>query len=337
MRKWRLYFILGIIFLAGGYTFFWYNAADKLEAALFKEISRLEEKGYRFVYDSIYIKGFPFKISLEVSDPRFEWVGPLGLSAHLTGILKAKAYCWTPRLVTFSWKDPIEIKTTLLEEETLLKAVGGEGEFSLLLPGQDFKVDLKEVTVLQNKIGSLSFSRKQDGPLKNKNGYAITAKKMELGTIVPPQFPDAIEEINLVFSVSHLFQEGESIEDIVKTWYTSEAMIDIENLTFKWGKIKIEGNGTISLDQSLQPLGVFAVEIYGLDNLLTTSGEAGLLQKNLIPLIRASLSLLKETKEIPNQQGKEIYHKVSITLQDQELSIGPFPIAKLPMINWSDF
>ncbi|MDP4840468.1 MAG: DUF2125 domain-containing protein, partial [Alphaproteobacteria bacterium] len=116
-------------------------------------------------------------------------------------------------------------------------------------------------------------------------------------------------------------------------WYESAGTLDVGTLSVKWGDLRVDLNGTCALDQGLQPLAAFSAEIYGLNAILKKLSELGFIHENILPVLKASLNFLKESKK--SDRGHSIYHKVSITLQDNDLVIGSIPVVKFPPINWS--
>jgi len=329
-----VFVILGI--LVGGYTYSWYLGAHKVEDLIAAQIKSLEAKGHRIAHDGISTTGFPFGIHIDIKNPHFEIANPIGITASIHGTLKVCSYFWKPEQVTLYSADALEVKAVFLgaQDSLIVKAEKGLTAHTLLSdPLKGLKAQFENVKLAGLKAQRMGISININQGKQDKNGYQIKLEQLDPGSTLFVGMPQIIESVLVKVSVKGLIDVNSPIEKSIKTWYQSDGVVDVDTLQIHWGDLKIESNGTFSLDPNMQPLAAFAAEIYGLDTLLTKLGEAGFIHKNLLPIIRTSLHFLKDSSG--DQKKKSIYHKVAITLQDRELSIGSVPIAKLPMVHWS--
>jgi len=335
-KKGLLYLVLILGVLCGGYTFSWYMGAHKVETLIAEQIKGLEGKGHRISYDSLTIKGFPFAVLIEIKNPHFETSSPIGITASVNGILEVCSYFWDPDFVNLFSKDMVEIKSVFFSKKDTLVLKAEKGlnaylHFSNPLKG--LKVSFQTVRFAGIKAQKVGIGLDINKEKQKKNTYQFKIEKLDSGSALFVGMPQVIDSVLVEVSVKGLIDSTESIEKSVKTWYKSDGVVDVDTFKIQWGDLTIKSNGTFSLDPNMQPLAAFSAEVYGLDTLLTKLGDAGFIHKNLLPIIRTSLYFLKESKG--DQKKKSIYHKVAITLQDRELSIGSIPVAKLPAVNWA--
>ncbi len=87
------------------------------------------------------------------------------------------------------------------------------------------------------------------------------------------------------------------------------------------GEASATGDGDLSLDEKLQPLGAFSASFQGLDSAVDAYEKAGKLNKSKASLLRL---------------GAMAAHgnKISITIQNRKLLIAAIPVAELKEIVW---
>lgn len=337
MKKLKLSLFIAVFVLLGGYTYLWYLSANKLEMALVDQVKALEEKGYRIAYGAIRVKGFPFNINLEIDDPILEAPGPVAASLSFSGTLHGYASIFSPTTVDFVANHDVEIKTTLLGEDndTVLRASGLTAHMPLPNPFKDFTVTFREphIGAVDIKAQTLSLGFKLHESDHALNLYSFEMTEIDPGKKLVSSFPQTIKSLKAQLSLKGKVRVDVPLETALASWYDSEGTLDIGTLSMTWGDLKVDLNGTVALDQALQPLAAFSAEIYGLNEILAKLSELGFIHKNILPFLKASLNFLKESKKDEAEQS--IYHKVSVTLQDNDVVIGSIPVVKFPPINWS--
>lgn len=92
-------------------------------------------------------------------------------------------------------------------------------------------------------------------------------------------------------------------------WQASGGRIDISNLVIGWGPLGLVGQGSLSLDQSLQPAGAATINVRGLQSLLAGMGINGL----------------------PVSDDQATF---ALRLKKSTVSLDRLGVAKLPHIDW---
>ncbi len=337
MKKLKLFLFVALLGVLGGYTYLWYLAANKLEMAVVDQVALLEEKGYRIAYGAIRVKGFPLKINLEIDDPLIDAPGAVAASLSITGTLHGYATIFAPTTVEFRADQGVEIKTALLGEDnnTVLKASGLTATMPLPNPLQDFKLTFQSphIGAVDVKAHHLSLGLKLHENDRAQDLYSFEMTEIDPGKQLVSSFPQIIDRLQADLSLKGKVRIDVPLETALTNWYESDGTLDVGTLSVAWGDLKVDLNGTCALDQGLQPLAAFSAEIYGLNEILKKLSELGFIHENILPILKASLNFLKESKK--SKEGHSIYHKVSVTLQDNDVVIGSIPVVKFPPINWS--
>ena len=114
-------------------------------------------------------------------------------------------------------------------------------------------------------------------------------------------------------------------------WRDSGGTLELESFNLIWGPLRIAGDGTLSVDPTLQPVGAFSARIAGLDRLLDLLEERGQIPRQQAALARIGLAVLLRTPA----NGGPAEARLPVTLQDRVLSIGPIPLLTLEPIIWN--
>ena len=334
IRKWSLYVAIPILAAAIGYTYLWYGTAERLEENILVQVEKLKDKGYRIVHGAIHTTGFPNKITLHIEDPLLEMPPAVGTSISVKGTLTATAGFMKPGHVEFETDGEVEIKSTLLGDvhNTILKAKSAECCMPIDAPLKDLEIELDDVHIgfVDIKAKEVSFKIKVD----KTNTCTVSFEDLDLGFKPLNGFPKTIEKLEAKVTLKEMLDLESPLQDAIRNWAQKGGVLDIDKLEVKWGDTKVDGSGTFTVDENLQPLCSYAAEIYGLDELLNKLGSNGYIHKDLVPVVRTSLAFLKERKK-DGDDDDDVYHKVAITVQNQDLSIGSIPIVRLPQIDWS--
>lgn len=338
MKPLKLVTLVAFLTLSGVYTYLWYLGANELEMAILDQVQTLEKKGYRIAYGGIRVKGFPFEIDLEIDDPLIEAPSPIAASITITGVLHGKASLFDPTTVDFSANQGVMIQTALLGEDakTVLKSTSLKAHMPLPKPLRDFTLTFEDVHIgaLDVKTERLTLGLKLHDSDEALNIYTLDVTQIDPGKKLADSFPQIIDRLQAQVSLKGKIQIDTPLEDAIAAWYNTEGNIDIGALSLRWGDLTMDLNGNISVDERLQPLAAFSAEVYGLDEVLTQLKDRGIIHKNILPPLKTVLGFFKESKE-DSETVKSIYHKLSITLQDNEVSVGPLLVYKMSPLNWS--
>jgi len=113
-------------------------------------------------------------------------------------------------------------------------------------------------------------------------------------------------------------------------WRDGGGTVEFTSIELHWGPVQIAANGTLALDDDLQPVGSFATRIAGLEQFITAMETGGILSPNDAAIARITLSILTRAPE----DGGPNHAEIPITLQERILRLGPVPLVQFPPIAW---
>jgi hypothetical protein len=119
--------------------------------------------------------------------------------------------------------------------------------------------------------------------------------------------------------------------DGLTRWKDAGGTLEITDFSLVWGPLQIAGDGTLAVDGALQPVGAFTAQIAGLDRLVNLLEKTGRMRAQQAAIARIALAVL--TRAPAN--GGSPQARVPVSIQNRQLSIGPIPLLRLPVINWN--
>lgn len=97
-----------------------------------------------------------------------------------------------------------------------------------------------------------------------------------------------------------------------------------------WGSLGASGAATLSLDAALQPAGTATLRVSGFAETLDALAAARIVPARTVSTAKAVLSLMAR----PQPNGPAVV-EAPLTLQDRTLQFARFPLARMPIVQWS--
>ena len=314
-----------LLFVAGGYSFLWFKVAEETEEKLIKEIAKLEDDGYSVRYQRLLTKGFPIRVSVVIENfsvaiPNFQG----GIQFDSEYSLVGHVNIFNPHVIHIASTGPIMIHNTVGDNQPS-DAFGVLQNVSLKLDLDHYKE--KDLTLEGLKIADLlSIDSLKFGSHETLHTFEMTqfnsksfAKIDRVSFKVQADLPEPAEPFVL--------------KNYLQSLYEKDAVVDFKEFELQMDKLRIVGNGALSLSQDLQPILIMSTQTYNADSILTLLVEKKMIHKNLKPILKVALLGAAEQ----DKDSKEPVHKISINIQDQELSIANIPVTKFKEINWDTF
>jgi len=113
-------------------------------------------------------------------------------------------------------------------------------------------------------------------------------------------------------------------------WRDGGGTLELQHMALAWGPLDLSGSATLSLDDTLQPMGTGVVHVVGYAETLDTLAAHGVLPKPAATTAKAVLSLLAQVPD--DNSAPEV--EVPLTLQYRTLSMRQVPLVRLPEVDW---
>lgn len=116
----------------------------------------------------------------------------------------------------------------------------------------------------------------------------------------------------------------------IKAWSQSGGSFQIERLALSWGPLRLIGEGTMALNENLQPEGILSTRLRGITKSLSLSRRQSYLSPMEEKMLKVSLKVLSRPTGLTNS-GSPV---VPFSIQHAGLYIGPVKLVPIPAIGW---
>lgn len=322
--------LLTVILLCLGYGGTWFYFSNVLTNEMHRNIENLKAEGYEITYKDMNISGFPTHYVVKVKDIDVNHEGLLRL--NMDGDLVLESSILAPRQVR-STTSPY-MKVVLFPGKASQITLNGNG-LKFYLYAKDnprFEISYDDVSLLSSQ-GVVARSKAMDLSFLRSDATTIESKCM----IKNLEFP-LVKEVLLNKPISSFEYKaalsgnvkGNNLAQALDNWQKNAGALDIEYLKLDWGKLKIAVEGTVTLDQNLQPEAAFSADISGLDDLLEALIKVKAITFEMASIAKLGIGFL--TGQAKTGDG----HRIAITIQNEKLSIGPVSMMQMPKIHWNN-
>ena len=119
------------------------------------------------------------------------------------------------------------------------------------------------------------------------------------------------------------------LSEALEAWRNGGGTLEVRHLLLDWPPLTIDADGTMALDDRLQPIGAFSTRITGFSETIDTLESCGVLAEGEATSAQVILSLMARTPP-----GGEPELTVPVSVQDQHLSVGPVDLLDVPEVRW---
>lgn len=114
----------------------------------------------------------------------------------------------------------------------------------------------------------------------------------------------------------------------LQTWSAKGGVFELEDIALSWGPLALLARGTLTLDNELQPSGVFSARLRGLSKTLALCREKACLSPMEEKMLNVSLNVLSRPSGLTGNSSPV----VPFSIQHGGLYIGPVKLADVPKI-----
>lgn len=113
-------------------------------------------------------------------------------------------------------------------------------------------------------------------------------------------------------------------------WRDGGGSLEVHRLALGWGQLGLSANGSLQLDEHLQPLGYATARLVGTDATLAALAASGLLAPRSVQAVKGVLTLLARVPE----GGGAPQVDLPVLLQDRTVVVGGYPLVRVPEWQW---
>ena len=174
-------------------------------------------------------------------------------------------------------------------------------------------------------LGLTDFASGIDGPFAR---FSAAADAVLLAVDTRP-FSRSIPSLRLDVDLVGEIVPGR-LSEALNDWRANGGTLEVRRFLFDWPPLKVAGDGTLALDQSLQPIAAFSTRISGFGETLDALVAGGQMSSDDAQGAMLVLNLLAQRPAT----GAAPEISVPMSVQDRRLSVGPFDVMDVPAISW---
>jgi hypothetical protein len=328
--------LLGLITLvAAGWVYLWFLASHTLKNTLDSWVVAERAQGSELHFTGPQISGFPLRVRATIGDVTVSrpdglvWHGPeVSLDMPLWRVK-------TPHVQLVGHQD---------------------GRLPAALGGMAISVDGADAWLTLGGIQGFTEARIV---LSGLGLEPVTVKRIELSASVPAAVVSSHAETGLMVTVAadgvHVLEAGSAalgtlIESLSATarvtgapprleheslsaWSREGGTLELDTANLRWGALTLGAEGSLGLDQSLQPAGTLVAEVEGFDVAVDELAAAGWIKPKNVKTTKAVLAGLTQKTEggVPSDNP---IAKIPLSLHDRFVHVGPFRLMPLPPVVW---
>lgn len=162
-------------------------------------------------------------------------------------------------------------------------------------------------------------------------GFMMALETPKGFSIQGPLFPHPIEisEASLFILLPHDLPSSMNTSTL-RSWQEKGGTIPVEYLLVKSGDLNVLGQGFFALDQQLQLAATINTRITGMNSLMATLSEKGILKGDAAGMAQNFLKMLTKVDPVTQQE----YFDSQIKIQKRGVFLGPLRIGYMPEIVW---
>ncbi len=341
MRR-SLILAIGFVVLVAAYCIYWFVLARIVAADIANWRDQQRSLGYTVSFaEQPAIDGFPFSLRAHLGTP--DITAPDGLWRWQGPETELRVAPWMPldlvfvapghHHVSLAGNAPRDIA---VDAGTLIFGLGLDhnGQAS------DFSLDLSGATALDSVAGTTTIGSaaaqghlpwpEKPGPEVSSLDFAIDAAGVTLPQNLRVVLGQHLDKIHLVAQWMGELPQGLPREALT-AWRDGGGVLQLREGQTDWGPISAAGNGTIALDENMQPLAAGTVKIAGLPELLDMLAASGTVPQGQANLAKMMFGAMAAT---PAGGGRPQV-SLPLTIQNDYVYMGPIKLAPLQPIDWS--
>jgi hypothetical protein len=315
-----------------GYYVLWSHLSDQVAAEANAWMEAQRRLGRTVAHDGLRQWGFPYRLSLTYQNLR--WHDPQSMAGWRLEADEVNAHLqlWKLDHVIFDlvgpqrigWKEGDVEQQATLSTERFRASLVIDAAGNWLRVAADLNQPRLSGALNDWSAGKLLLHARRAGNVPPSADLAVQAEHLTL----PPNLSAGplgreIASLKLV-GTPRGTAFGKTPEELLASWRDSGGVVDFETIALQWGALRLNGDGTLTLDKQFRPLGALSGQMRGADAGIDALAAAGKMKPEEAAAAKAALSLIAQRDD----KG-ESYLPVPLTAQDGRLFLGPVSLFSL--------
>ena len=322
------------VLLAAAYTGYWYYLIGTIQKEMGPWTEAQRAHGLDIKWQDVKLGGFPLAVRLHFHGFGVAAVKPMPYQMQAADIAFWSAP-WDLRHWHFNAPDGARIDAILQSAGFDAKTLAGTVSVPLQ-PGGSADITATSLAgrgVAQGlSVDSAHLALSQpDMPPQTDHDPALLVNFDIQGAhlpAAPAPFGTTIQDISATATVDGTIAPA-ALPQMLDAWRKKGGAIELSRAHLAWDRLDIDAQGTLALDEDLQPLAALTATVRGQNEMIDAAVSAGALPEANAGMARIVLNMIA-------QQGDDGRKQIQlpISAQNRRLYLGPAAIAKIPTIDW---
>jgi len=343
-RSWAVGFVGAFMLCVAAYAAWWWFLADRLRTGIEDWRTARIAEGVEVGWSNLAIEGFPGVVRASIADPmvaipaawRWEAVAlSLGIDPLDPGGLAIEAW----------GRHAIDIIRGDAAENVEITAARLDGRIATLADALVISLDLGDAEVRRNgepggRLDDMSVTLRRFAPVASDPQALNPPPAYDMALDLTTEMAEVPDNWPFKERTQHMALNARLLGDLavplnrdhVTAWRDLGGVLEIDRFALDIGTLAFSGDGTVSVDRGLQPVGALAVRLRGFDKLIDALVLSGELAAKDAGFIKGILNLVAR---IDPATGENVID-AGFTVQDRKLYLGPFELGEVPPVVWPD-
>ncbi len=320
---------------AGAYTVYWYGAAEVAKEALAVWADARRDEGYIVDYGEVEVTGFPLTFHVRVDRPAVAQAFVPAWSWR-TDVLTARARPWSPNRFTIDAATGHDVEYTVRGVRQRALASSTDLRFDVELRGglidkvtargRDLRIAVEGMT---GSFGAARVDLRYDVDGTGAGGVRGPSFALSVSELVLPF--DELENLGIGGHIARFAAAATLTGPLVRgpfpravaAWRDGGGVVHVNTLRIEWGDLRLDGDGTIALDETFRPIGALTTHVLGVSETINALRKAGTLSPREAAIARITLRVLSRASEGGKMQ-------LPVTAQFGKIFVGPVAVFEVP-------
>jgi hypothetical protein len=326
------------ILLALVYTWWWLAFAYGARAGVERWAEERQAEGWRVSFDDITLRGYPFVLSMRLHEPKiakpgqFDWQGP-EVVATVSPLSPTTVHLRAPgkHQLRIPGVDTVSLEAEYAQGNLALSRTGrpSNGSLSLRNVATDSSLGKGNIGGLQVRVEEMDApSGRTIEAIPNNIAFGVMASDVTLPSQIKTSMGRHVTAAVLRGRVRGQWEPA-PFTTALANWRDGGGVIELDEIGITWDPLTLSGNGTLALDQRLQPQVAMTARMTGFFETVDALANTGVIRAKDVSVAKMVLGLLSKK----NGNGPAVL-ELPLTIQDGTFYAGPAAIGKVPELPW---
>lgn len=314
-----------------GYYLLWAHLSDQVATAATRWAEAQRAQGREVSYSRLRQWGFPYRLSLTAEN--FRWHDPQSAAGWRVEADEVNAHLqlWKFDHVIFdlngaqrlAWTDAAVERQAALKSDRLRASLVLDGAGNWQRIAADLDKPALSGALQDWTAEKMLLHARRAGNVPPSADLALQAEKLLLPSSADGPLGREIASLKLVGQARGT-AIGKTPEELLGSWRDSGGIVEFETIALQWGALRMNGDGSLTLDKQFRPLGAMAGQIRGAEAGLDALVAAGKMKPEDAAAGKAALGVIA----LRDDKG-ERYLPLPLTAQEGRLFLGPVALFTL--------